>query len=143
MYIFTAVSHTLCFDSELVPSSARSSASAAMPLPPQLVPLLSDTLEKVKSVIARVLPVEKRLTALEEAEFEDFDGEEGALEREMTMQCMCLFIKQNVGLMYMCSDGDAPRISTTGDTAWCGRNGTILRGCSSPASSRGLSRSKS
>ncbi|KAJ8522586.1 hypothetical protein ONZ45_g853 [Pleurotus djamor] len=72
---------------KLVPSSARSSASAAVPLPPQFVPLLSDHLEKVKEVINRVLPVSKRRTALEEAEFED-EGEEGALDREMTLQSM-------------------------------------------------------
>ncbi|KAK7439387.1 TAT-binding protein-like protein 7, AAA ATPase [Stygiomarasmius scandens] len=72
----------------LVPSSARSSSSAATPLPAQFVPLLSETVEKIKEMIARVLPLEKKLTALEEAEFEDYDGEEGALEREMTLQSM-------------------------------------------------------
>ncbi|KAF4602613.1 hypothetical protein EYR40_005828 [Pleurotus pulmonarius] len=72
---------------KIVPSSARSSVSAATPLPSQFVPLLSDTLEKVKNVINRVLPVEKKRTALEEAEFED-EGEEGALDREMMLQSM-------------------------------------------------------
>lgn len=51
------------------------------------MPLLSDTLEKVKAVIAKVLPIEKKRTALEEAEYEDETGEDGALEREMMMQC--------------------------------------------------------
>lgn len=69
-----------------MPSSARSSASAATPLPIQLAPLLEDTLENVKSVIHRVMPVEKKLSALEEAEFEDEGGEEGALEKEMLSQ---------------------------------------------------------
>ncbi|KAF8164708.1 hypothetical protein B0H34DRAFT_779832 [Crassisporium funariophilum] len=73
---------------KLVPSSARSSSSAATPLPIQFVPLLSDTLEKVKETIQRVMPVEKKLSALEEAEFEDEGGEEGALEREMLSQAM-------------------------------------------------------
>ena len=72
---------------EIVPSSARSTSSVATPLPPQFGPLLSETVEHVKSVIARVMPVEKPLTALEEAMFEDDDGEEGALEREMLSQC--------------------------------------------------------
>ena len=53
------------------------------------MPLLADTLEKVKAVIERVLPIEKKRTALEEAEYEDNGGEEGALEREMMMQCKC------------------------------------------------------
>jgi hypothetical protein len=52
--------------------------------------LLGDILEKVKEVIGRVLPMEKKLTALEEAEFEDEGGEEGALEREMLSQGSCL-----------------------------------------------------
>ncbi|KAJ7499727.1 AAA-domain-containing protein [Mycena latifolia] len=73
---------------KLVPAAARSSASVAAPLPQQLTPLLGDALERVKSAIALVLPVDKKLSALEEAEFEDAGGEGGALEREMTMQAM-------------------------------------------------------
>ncbi|KDR71037.1 hypothetical protein GALMADRAFT_75355 [Galerina marginata CBS 339.88] len=73
---------------KLVPSSARSTSSAATPLPVQFVPLLESTLEKVKEVIQRVMPVEKKLSALEEAEFEDEGGEEGALEKEMLSQAM-------------------------------------------------------
>jgi ATPase family AAA domain-containing protein 2 len=71
---------------ELVPSSARSSASVASPLPTQLVPLLSETLEKVKAVIDKVMPIGKKRTALEEAEWED-EGQEGGLERELMLQC--------------------------------------------------------
>ncbi|KAJ7667104.1 hypothetical protein B0H17DRAFT_1089305 [Mycena rosella] len=73
---------------KLVPAAARSSASVAAPLPQQLTPLLGNALERVKSAIALVLPVDKKLSALEEAEFEDAGGEGGALEREMTMQSM-------------------------------------------------------
>jgi hypothetical protein len=69
-----------------VPSSARSSASVASPLPTQLVPLLSETLDKVKAVIDKVMPVGKKRTALEEAEWED-EGLEGGLERELMLQC--------------------------------------------------------
>ena len=58
---------------ELVPSSARSSTSAASPLPTQLVPLLADALERVKRSIDRILPTNKKRTALEEAEYEDED----------------------------------------------------------------------
>ena len=42
-------------------------------------------------MIQRVLPLEKKLSALEEAEFEDDGGEEGALDREMLSQGMGLF----------------------------------------------------
>ncbi|KAF9568757.1 AAA-domain-containing protein [Agrocybe pediades] len=73
---------------KLVPSSARSTTSAATPLPVQFVPLLENALEKVKEVVHRVMPIEKKLSALEEAEFEDEGGEEGALEREMLSQAM-------------------------------------------------------
>ena len=38
------------------------------------------------------MPVEKKLSALEEAEFEDEGGEEGALEKEMLSQGMVRFI---------------------------------------------------
>jgi len=82
----------LTLRTELVPSSARSASSAASPLPTQLVPLLEETFQKTKDVIARVLPVEKKLSALEEAEFEDYEGEEGALHREMMQQCMSALI---------------------------------------------------
>ncbi|KAH7881853.1 AAA-domain-containing protein [Phlebopus sp. FC_14] len=72
---------------KLVPSSSRSSSSAASPLPSQLAPLLADTVEQVKEAINKVLPVSKKRSALEEAQWED-DSEEGALEREMLMQSM-------------------------------------------------------
>ncbi|KAI6033449.1 AAA-domain-containing protein [Pisolithus microcarpus] len=74
---------------KLVPSSARSTSTSASPLPNHLVPLLGDALDRVKSAIDRVLPVsKKKRSALEEAEWEDRNGEEGALEREMLMQSM-------------------------------------------------------
>ncbi|KAJ7621654.1 AAA-domain-containing protein [Mycena polygramma] len=73
---------------KLVPAAARSSASVAAPLPQQLTPLLGDALDRVKAAIALVLPVDKKLSALEEAEYEDAGGEGGALERELTMQSM-------------------------------------------------------
>ncbi|KAH9963265.1 hypothetical protein BC827DRAFT_1194483 [Russula dissimulans] len=72
---------------KLVPSSARSSASVASPLPLQLVPLLSAILDKVKAVIDKVMPISKKRTALEEAEWED-EGQEGSLERELMLQSM-------------------------------------------------------
>lgn len=62
-------------------------SSTASPLPTQLVPLLQEPLEKIKEVINKVLPVSKKRTALEEAEWED-EGSENALEREIMLQCM-------------------------------------------------------
>ncbi|KAI0637541.1 AAA-domain-containing protein [Trametes polyzona] len=72
---------------KLVPSSARSVSSSASPLPTQLVPLLQEPLDRIKEVINKVLPVSKKRTALEEAEFED-EGSENALERELMLQSM-------------------------------------------------------
>ena len=129
---------------ELVPSSARSSSSAATPLPTQFVPVLSDALEKVKEVIQRVLPLEKKLSALEEAEFEDDGGEEGALDREMLSQGMkassaspqsdsfSSALKQH-------SDANATGLSTPCDHPWASRNGSGLYRCRDFASSGGLS----
>ncbi|THH02226.1 hypothetical protein EW026_g610 [Hermanssonia centrifuga] len=72
---------------KMIPSSARATAPAASPLPDQLMPLLRDALERIKEVVGKVLPVGKKRTALEEAEWEDGDNE-GALEREMLLQSM-------------------------------------------------------
>lgn len=79
-----------CDSIELVPSSARSASSAASPLPSQLVPLLSPVLEVAKEVVARAMPVSKKRSALEEAEWEDDVDEEGAFDREMMLQSLFL-----------------------------------------------------
>ena len=68
-----------------MPSSARSTSSSAAPLPSQLVPLLEDVMNHVKTVLDKAMPLGKKRTALEEAEYED-EGDEGALEREVMMQ---------------------------------------------------------
>ena len=70
-----------------MPSSARSASSAASPLPSQLEPLLSPVLEIAKGVVGRVMPVSKKRSALEEAEWEDDADEGGAFDREMMLQC--------------------------------------------------------
>ena len=68
-----------------MPSSARSTSSSAAPLPSQLVPLLEDVMNHVKTVLDKAMPLGKKRTALEEAEYED-EGDEGALDREVMMQ---------------------------------------------------------
>lgn len=75
---------------EIVPSSARSSSSVAAPLPTQFVPLLSEALDRVKEVLSKVMPLEKKRTALEEAEWEDVEGD-GTLARELMLQCALQF----------------------------------------------------
>ncbi|KAG8935873.1 hypothetical protein FRC02_005872 [Tulasnella sp. 418] len=71
---------------KLIPSSARSTASAAAPLPTQLVPLLEENLEKVTTALDRALPKPNNRTALEEAEYEE--EADGGFEREMMLQAM-------------------------------------------------------
>lgn len=68
---------------DLIPSSARATSSNAVPLPPQLVPLLSSDFEKAKVALKRILPEVKKANVLEEAEFED-DG--GGFEKEKMLQ---------------------------------------------------------
>jgi SpoVK/Ycf46/Vps4 family AAA+-type ATPase len=75
---------------DVVPSSARSTASAAAPIPPQLVPLLDEPLQQVKYALDKALPKSKKRSALEEAQWEEDhpDGEAGAFEREMMLQSL-------------------------------------------------------
>lgn len=68
---------------DLIPSTARSSSSAAAPIPPQLEPLLNEALEAAKIALTKVLPDVKKPNVLEEAEWED-DG--GGFEKEKMMQ---------------------------------------------------------
>ncbi|KAJ9123951.1 hypothetical protein QFC22_000742 [Naganishia vaughanmartiniae] len=67
---------------KIVPSSARSTASAAAPLPSHLVPLLDDTLQKAKRVLNDLLPPKHRMSILEDAEFEQ-DDNDGSFGREI------------------------------------------------------------
>ena len=60
----------------------------ASPLATQLVPLLCDALAKVRNALEKAMPVPKKRNALEEAEWEEEGGSDGALEREMLLQCV-------------------------------------------------------
>ncbi|TXT10690.1 hypothetical protein VHUM_02195 [Vanrija humicola] len=71
---------------KIVPSSARSASSAAIQLPNQLVPLLSKQLDELKAAVDRAIPPNKKRTALEEAEYEDEDGD--TFEKEMMLQSL-------------------------------------------------------
>ena len=60
---------------KMVPSSERSASSGAAPLPKGIEPLLRQPLHEVKSILSRILPIQKPRTALEEAQFEDAKDE--------------------------------------------------------------------
>lgn len=71
---------------EMVPSSERSSSSGAAPLPDHVQPLLQRQFESIKECIKTILPEVKRLTPLEEAEYEQEDDEDNGFERERIME---------------------------------------------------------
>ncbi|WVQ94294.1 hypothetical protein IAU59_001373 [Kwoniella sp. CBS 9459] len=71
---------------KIVPSSARSTSSAAVQLPAHLVPLLSAPLDRLKAALDHVLPPRKHATALEEAEYEEEDGD--SFEKHMMLQSL-------------------------------------------------------
>ncbi|KAL7420143.1 TAT-binding protein-like protein 7, AAA ATPase [Cryptotrichosporon argae] len=70
---------------KIVPSSARSSSSAAIQLPTHLAPLLSAHLERIQTAVIRALPENKKRSALEEAEWEEDDGR---FENEVMLQTL-------------------------------------------------------
>lgn len=57
----------------LVPSTSRSAANIASPLPCHLQPLLGRVFEQTKALLDQVLPDIKKINILEEAEYEDDD----------------------------------------------------------------------
>lgn len=70
---------------KMVPSSERSAPSGAAPLESNVEPLLRDALRKITTLLDDVLPERRKLTALEEAEYDDRDDGIG-FEREMMQQ---------------------------------------------------------
>jgi ATPase family AAA domain-containing protein 2 len=67
---------------KMVPSSERSASSGAAPLPASIEPLLRNSVAAIKNVLTEIMPQRKRLTALQEAEFEDTaDGHSFGRER--------------------------------------------------------------
>ncbi|PGH18498.1 hypothetical protein AJ80_04468 [Polytolypa hystricis UAMH7299] len=68
---------------KLVPSSERSVSSGATPLPGVVEPLLRDSLQAIQEILAEILPQKKRLTALEEAQFEEPNESDGFRRERM------------------------------------------------------------
>ncbi|KAE8350775.1 hypothetical protein BDV28DRAFT_31914 [Aspergillus coremiiformis] len=66
---------------KMVPSSERSTSSGASPLPKEVEPLLRQPLTDLRALLSEILPQRKRLTALEEAQFEEPEGA-GSFQRE-------------------------------------------------------------
>ncbi|KAJ5732049.1 hypothetical protein N7493_003530 [Penicillium malachiteum] len=70
---------------KMVPSSERSTSSGASALPQNVEPLLRQALAEVQKALSEVLPTRKRLTALEEAQYEEPNDGNG-FRREQMMQ---------------------------------------------------------
>ena len=68
---------------KMVPSSERSASSGASSLPPTIEPLLRTPLAAIKNLVAEILPQKKRLTALEEAQYQDSIDENGFAREKM------------------------------------------------------------
>ncbi|KAF2691817.1 AAA-domain-containing protein [Lentithecium fluviatile CBS 122367] len=69
----------------MVPSSQRTITASAAPLSKNIEPLLRVQLKEVIARIDELIPRRRKLTALEEAEYDDRDDEKG-FEREATMR---------------------------------------------------------
>ncbi|KAI0481122.1 hypothetical protein GGR56DRAFT_305812 [Xylariaceae sp. FL0804] len=65
----------------IIPSSERSSVSAAAPLPKVVQPLLRDQFGSIKAILDAALPRSNKATALEEAMYEPLDDEDFGLGR--------------------------------------------------------------
>lgn len=70
----------------LIPSSERSATSGAQPLPQSIEPLLRQQLDDAKSTLDALLPRKKKMTALEEAMYEQFNDEDHGFGREAMHQ---------------------------------------------------------
>ncbi|KAJ5121222.1 uncharacterized protein N7515_009183 [Penicillium bovifimosum] len=70
---------------KIVPSSERFSSSGATALPPNIEPLLRQPLSEIKSLLSEILPQRKKLTALEEAQYEEVNDGNG-FSRELMLQ---------------------------------------------------------
>lgn len=70
---------------KMVPSSQRTVTASAAPLAKDIEPLLRKPLAEIVRRIDELLPRRKKLTALEEAEYDDREDEKG-FEREATMR---------------------------------------------------------
>lgn len=71
---------------KLIPSSERSATSGARPLPRSIEPLLRAQFAQAKRALDDLLPRKKRLTALEEAMYEQFDDADHGFGREQLQQ---------------------------------------------------------
>ncbi|PNY26959.1 Tat-binding-like protein 7 [Tolypocladium capitatum] len=71
---------------KMIPSSERSATSGAQPLPMSVEPLLRAQLSEAKRALDHLLPRKKKMTALEEAMYEQLDDDDHGFGREAMHQ---------------------------------------------------------
>lgn len=71
---------------KMIPSSERSTASSASPLPRSVEPLLRNQFRAILKVLDNILPRPKKTTALEEAMYEPYDDADHGFGREAMHQ---------------------------------------------------------
>lgn len=71
---------------KMVPSSERSASSGAAPLPKTVAPLLRDQLAVIEEMLKTVLPIKRKITALEEAMYEPYEDSDHGFGRENLQQ---------------------------------------------------------
>lgn len=71
---------------KMIPSSERSTSSGAAPLPKAIEPLLRDQLKQIKFILDELIPMRKKITALQEAMYEQYEDEDHGFGREKMLQ---------------------------------------------------------
>jgi SpoVK/Ycf46/Vps4 family AAA+-type ATPase len=71
---------------KMIPSSERATSSGAAPLPKVVEPLLRDQLKSIESILDGLIPIKKKVTALQEAMFEQYEDEDQGFGRETLQQ---------------------------------------------------------
>ena len=68
---------------KIVPSSERAASSGASPLPATIEPLLRERLRAIKNIVTDIIPLKRKLSALEEAQFEEPNDQVGFRRERM------------------------------------------------------------
>lgn len=71
---------------KIIPSSERSTSSGAVPLPKTIEPLLRDQLREIEIILDGLIPIKKKITALQEAMYEQYDDEDHGFGREKMLR---------------------------------------------------------
>lgn len=71
---------------KIVPSSQRSTSSGAVPLPKTVEPLLQNQLDALKRIVDDLIPIKKKVTALQEAMYEQYEDNDNGFGREILQQ---------------------------------------------------------